>query len=148
MRRDPTGGIDRIAAEEYQEHFGSLQHIFLAGNLKLPCSHPFFREERVEVILCKYTAGQDGRFHWHPAATEYEVVLEGTLDYLEAATGKLWQFKAADLVRVPVNTCVKRVVTQPCRTLAIKVPSDDGKVHCPECRRECAARVEAFKESA
>jgi hypothetical protein len=148
MERAPTGGIDRIAAQEYEPCFESLRHIFLAGNLKLPCPHPFFRESRVELILCEYGAGEDGHFHWHPEATEYEVVLAGSIDYREAATAKVSRFEAGDVVRVPAHTCVKRLVTGACRTLAIKVPSDDGKVHCRDCRRECAERVEPFQESA
>jgi mannose-6-phosphate isomerase-like protein (cupin superfamily) len=148
MQRVPTGGLDKIAAAEYAPSFGSLEHIFLVGNLLRFCPHPFFRDKRLEVIVCQYEAGAHGRFHWHPEVTEYEYVLEGSVAYREAATGKITVFQAGDLATVPAEVCVERIMEQPCRTLAIKVPSNDVKVHCRDCARECAHRVEPFKEIA
>jgi mannose-6-phosphate isomerase-like protein (cupin superfamily) len=148
MQRIPTGGLNKIAAAEYGSSFGSLQHIFLVGNLQRSCPHPFFRDQRLEVIACQYEAGDHGQFHWHPEVTEYEYVLEGSLAYREAATGEITVFRAGDLATVPAEVCVERIIEQPCRTLAIKVPSHDVKVHCRDCARECMQRVEPFKESA
>jgi mannose-6-phosphate isomerase-like protein (cupin superfamily) len=148
MQRVPTGGLDQITADEYAPCFGSLQHIFLVGNLLRSCPHPFFRDPRLEVIVCQYEAGDRGQFHWHPEVTEYEYVLEGSLSYREAETGKITLFRAGDLATVPAGICVERVVETPCRTLAIKVPSNDVKVHCRDCVRVCAQRVEPSKETA
>lgn len=140
--------LAKIAAPEYVSSFESLEHVFLVGNLQRPCPHPFFRDQRLEVILCRYQAGARGQFHWHPDVTEFEYVLEGAVTYREAATGNTTVFHAGDLATVPAGVCVERTVEQLCRTLAIKVPSNDVKVHCRDCDRECAQRVEPFQEIA
>jgi mannose-6-phosphate isomerase-like protein (cupin superfamily) len=139
--------LERIAAEEYGSSFGALQHIFLVGNLQRPCPHPFFRDQRMELIVCQYEAGDHGRFHWHPEVTEYEFVVEGEVAYREAATGETTVFRAGDLATVPAGVCVERIMRTPSRTLAVKVPSNDMKIHCRDCRRECRLRVESYAES-
>ena len=141
-------GIGKIAEAEYQLAFESLQHVFLVGNLQRPCPHPFFRDRRVEMIVCRYEAGDHGQFHWHPEVTEYEFIWEGSLAYREAATGATTIFRAGDLATVPAEVCVERIVAEHCCTLAIKIPSNDGKVHCRGCERVCASRVEPFQEIA
>jgi hypothetical protein len=148
MQRISTGSLDKIAAAEYTEHFSDLPHIFLVGNLLRACPHPFFRDHRLEIILCEYTAGSHGQYHWHPNVTEYEYVIEGSLTYREAETGHVTVFRVGDLATVPALRCVERRVDEYCRTLAIKVPSHDVKIHCRDCSRECAQRLEPLKESA
>jgi len=140
----PNSVVGKIAAAEYGPSFESLEHVFLVGNLQRPCPHPFFRDARLEVIVCQYDPGDHGRFHWHPEVTEYELVLEGCVTYREADTGKVTVFRAGDLATVPAQVCVERRIDQPCRTLAIKVPSNDVKVHCGECPRVCSHRLEPF----
>jgi mannose-6-phosphate isomerase-like protein (cupin superfamily) len=148
MQKISTGGLDKIAEVEYGSCFGALQHIFLVGNLQRPCPHPFFRDQRLEVAACQYQSGDHGQFHWHPEVTEYEYVLEGSLAYREAETGNITVFQAGDLATVPAKACVKRIVEGPCRTLVVKVPSHDVKIHCQDCSRECMQRTEPFKEIA
>ena len=148
MQRDATGSLEKIAAGEYTSHFEALPHIFLVGDLRRACPHPFFRDSRLEVIACQYEAGSRGEFHWHPVVTEYEYVIEGSLSYREAETGTVTLFRAGDLATVPVERCVERVVMERCRTLAIKVPSNDVRIHCRDCSRVCARRVQPFEESA
>ncbi len=138
--------LEKIAAADYNACFGSLQHIFLIGNLKRPCPHPFFRDPRIEMIVCEYRAGDNGLFHWHPAVTEYEYILEGSIAYQEADTGKTTTFHAGDLATVPPGVCVQRIVTEPARALAIKIPSNDAKTHCAQCTRDCPSRLEPYQE--
>ena len=147
MERIPTGGMSAIRAAEYAPHFASAQHLFLAGDLHLPNPHPFFRDARVEIIACKYDAGDAGLFHWHAVVTEYELVLEGSVSYLEAATGALHRFEPGDLTLIPAGVCVRRTVDQACRTLALKLPSSAEKVHCRGCHRECPSRQEPAEEN-
>jgi mannose-6-phosphate isomerase-like protein (cupin superfamily) len=146
MERPVSSGVASIEAAEYQPYFDRMQHLFLVGDLQLPCPHPFFRDARVEVIACQYAAGGHGRFHWHPAITEYEMVLEGQVSYVDAATGQARIYRAGDFATVPAGVCVKRLIDEPCRTLAIKVPSGNEKIHCRECARECEQRVESFEQ--
>ena len=137
--------IRRIAREEY-ERFTDLRHLFLVGDLKRPNPHPFVRDERLELILCFYQAGDDGLPHWHKEITEYEVVLEGEVGDLDVATGEIHWFGPGDFRAVPPGTCVKRLVRQAARTVAIKAPSSAEKVHCAQCTRECGSRVEPYLE--
>jgi hypothetical protein len=137
--------IQRIARQEY-EPFQELRHLFLVGDLRLPNPHPFVRDERLELILCFYQAGDDGLPHWHEKVTEYEVVLEGEVGNLDVATGETHWFRPGDLRILPPGTCVKRILRGPARTVAIKVPSNAEKVHCAQCPRECGSRLEPYVE--
>jgi mannose-6-phosphate isomerase-like protein (cupin superfamily) len=148
MERVPTDGLNGIGWAEYQRHFEALPHIFLAGNLGRSCPHPFFRDGRLEIVACKYEAGDHGEFHWHPDVTEYEYVLEGSVTYVAAETGEIRRFRSGDLSMVPAGVCVQRLIEEPCRTLAIKVPSNNVKVECRQCSQQCMRRVEPFRESA
>ena len=123
--------------------FAKMQHVFLVGNLQQPCPHPFFRDARLEVIACEYEAGDHGLFHWHSVVTEYEYVIDGTVTYVEALSGIPRHFHRGDLATVPAGTCVRRMIDGSCHTLAVKVPSNDEKIHCRACDRICPSRVEA-----
>jgi LSD1 subclass zinc finger protein len=144
MERASTNGMTAIRAAEYAPRFAAAKHLFLAGDLRQPNPHPFFRDPRVEIIACKYDAGDGGLYHWHAVVTEYEYVLEGSVSYVEAATGALHRFEPGDLTLIPAGVCVRRIVDQPCRTLALKIPSSAEKVHCAQCTRECPSRQELY----
>lgn len=148
MERIPTHGMNVISSAEYVPQFAAAKHLFLAGDLRQPNPHPFFRDPRLEIIACKYEAGDGGLFHWHACVTEYEYVLEGSISYLEAATGLLHRYEPGDLTLIPSGVCVRRIVDESCRTLALKIPSNAEKVHCGQCSRECPSRQEAFQEIA
>jgi uncharacterized cupin superfamily protein len=130
-----------IARKEYQAYAGPLKHLYLVGNLQRPVPHPFFRETRAEIALCTLQPGDNGRFHWHPFVTEYEHILEGRLGYFSVAEGRETWFEAGDLISVPAGVCVRRLVREPVRTLTVKVPSQDDKIHCERCDRICPHRV-------
>jgi hypothetical protein len=147
MERIPTHGMNAIRLAEYAGHFAA-RHLFLVGDLRRPNPHPFFRDPRVEIIACKYEAGDAGLYHWHADVTEYELVLEGSVSYVEAASGALHRYGPGDLTLVPAGVCVRRMVDQPCRTLALKIPSSAEKIHCRECHRECPSRQEPAEENA
>jgi quercetin dioxygenase-like cupin family protein len=144
MERPLTGGVVRIRHAEYAEALPELKHVFLVGDLQRPTPHPFIRDRRVELIVVSYEAGDEGRYHWHPDVTEYEIVTEGEIGYFEVATGETHWFDAGDLIAIPAGACVKRLVRRPARGVTLKVPSAAGKVHCQCCARECAWRVEPF----
>jgi hypothetical protein len=144
MERALTGRVARIDHAEYVDALPALKHIFLVGNLLRPTPHPFIRDERVEVIVVGYEAGDDGVHHWHPDATEYEIVIDGEIGYFEVATGATHWFSAGDMVAIPAGACVKRLVRRPARAVTLKVPSGSRKIGCSACVRECAWRVDAF----
>jgi uncharacterized cupin superfamily protein len=133
--------IRHILRKDYLPHAEELKHLYLVGNLQRPVPHSFFREDRVEVALCTLKPGDDGRFHWHPTVTEYEYVLEGRHGYFSVAEGRERWFEAGDLISVPAGACVRRLVRNAVRTLTVKVPSRDDKIHCEQCDRDCPWRV-------
>ena len=137
-------GVTRIRSEEY-EPVRAHAHAFLVGDLQKKNSNPFFRDARIELISCYYQAGEHGEFHWHPAVTEYEMVLDGTVGYRDAMTGETTWMRAGDCSVVPAGTCVRRLTPESARTIAIKVPSDPIKIGCRNCRRQCEARVTPFE---
>ena len=145
MERASTSRVVRIGAEEYLPFHGQ-QHLHLVGDLKMPTLHPFFRDARLEIILCFYAAGDDGLFHWHRDVTEYEILLEGAVGYVEASTGVTHWLGPGDCSVVPAGVCVKRLVQGSTRTVAVKVPSAAEKVHCSACASECVSRQEPFAE--
>lgn len=146
MERDPHNSVGRIGKHEYVNAFAELQHVFLVGNLQRPCPHPFIRDERVEVIVCSYQPGDDGLLHWHRNITEYELVIEGEIGVFEVDSGQTHWFAAWDFIVIPAGTCVQRIVRQATKTVTVKVPSANDKVHCAGCRRECGRRVEPYRE--
>src|SRR5438874_1134836 len=109
MERVLTSDINAIRAAEYAPFSEQLQHLFLVGNLQQPCPHPFVRDQRLEIILCHYESGDQGRFHWHPGVTEYEFVIEGAVTYQSAANGQKNRFETGDLSIIPAGICVKRL---------------------------------------
>jgi len=145
MERFTNGAVLRIARGEY-EPFADLRHLFLVGDLKRTNPHPFVRDSRLEMILCYYQPGDDGLHHWHREVTEYEVVLEGEVGHLDVVTGETHWFGPGDVRVLPPGVCVQRRIRSAARTVAIKVPSSDDKVHCAQCSRECASRIAPFQE--
>ncbi len=137
-------GLTAIRRAEYEGHSAQLQHLFLAGDLKQPTPHPFFRRSDLEFILCTYPAGAEGAPHWHTNVDELEIILEGRIGYREAPSGRMLWFETGDFVHVPKGTCVKRTVVLPSRTGAMKIPSDSSSVTCKDCPRECAYRLEPY----
>ena len=96
MERNAQRNVNSTRAAEYGPFASELQHIFLAGDLSRPWPHPFFRDARPEILVCDYEPGDHGCFHWHAEITEYEFVLEGSIAYLEAATGERPTFRVGD----------------------------------------------------
>ncbi len=144
MSERRTGrNVEIIRREEYSAS-EDRKHLFLVGDLKLPNPHPFVRDPRLEWILCVYEPGDDGIPHWHRQVTEYEIVTEGEIGYFEAATGETNWFRAGDFSVIPAGVCVRRIVRQRARTVAVKVPSNPERVVCSGCPRECAFRLSPY----
>lgn len=139
----PAARVAIIRREEYAP-FSDRKHLFLAGDLRHPNPHPFIRDARIEWIECFYEAGDDGLPHWHREVTEYETVLEGEIGYFEAATGETNWFRPGDFSAIPAGVCVKRIVRERSRTVAVKVPSSGERVVCSCCPRECAWRIDPY----
>jgi quercetin dioxygenase-like cupin family protein len=144
MERRRAAGMTRIGAGEYRAELPAEKHVFLVGDLKRPTTYPFLRDDRLEVVMVAYDAGDDGRYHWHPAVTEYGLVIHGEIGYREAASGAVRWFQVGDFFEIPAGVCVQRVIRTPARGLTIKVPSVSTKIHCEACERACDARTAAF----
>lgn len=142
----PDWQARRVAAIRRDEYspFEDQKHLFLVGDLRRPNPHPFVRDSRIEWILCFYQPGDDGIPHWHTEVTEYETVLEGQIGYFEAATGETNWFQRGDFSIIPAGVCVKRIVPEHARTVAVKVPSSDERVVCSGCPRECRFRIHPY----
>lgn len=141
-----TPAVTKIAAQSYAQFASVLKHVFLSGDLRQASPHPFFRDERVEFILCSYAAGDDGLPHWHADVTEYQLVLEGRVGLEDISNGTSNWSDAGDFSVVPAGVCVRRRNPIAARTVALKIPSrPNDKVHCRACSRICASRIEPFR---
>ena len=120
--------------------------MFLVGDLKKSCDHPFVRDKRFEFIICSYKSGDHGKFHWHSEVDEFEIVTEGRIGYYFVESGRTDWYSTGDLSYIPAGCCVKRIVNESARTIAIKIPSSAEKVHCRICDRNCSHRVEAYQK--
>ena len=134
----------KIAYQEYQSSFVSDPHVFLVGDLKKTSDHPFVRDDRFEFIICSYKSGDHGKLHWHLKVDEFEIVTEGRIGYFFVETGRTEWYSAGDFSYIPAGCCVKRIVNESARTIAVKIPSNAGKVDCIKCDRECTERIEAY----
>ena len=139
----PDGRLAVIRSDEYLP-FAGEKHVFLAGDLRRPNPHPFVRDTRLEWIMCFYEQGDHGIPHWHAEVTEYEAILEGEIGYLEAATGETQWLRTGDFSTVPAGVCVRRIVRERSRTVAVKVPSTAERVVCTGCPRVCASRIAPY----
>lgn len=139
-------GVHIVRRRDWEPAAAGHPHLFFTGDLRQPNPIPFVRDSRAEFIACTYSPGDDGRYHWHAQVTEYELILEGRVGYAEAASGTLHWFGAGDFLSIPPGVCVQRRVPGRARTVAVKIPSTPEKVHCPDCPRECAARVEPYQD--
>jgi uncharacterized cupin superfamily protein len=129
-----------IRRESYTHE--NKSHLFLIGDLKIPQASPFFFDERCELILCSYMAGEDGLPHWHTSVDEYEIIISGQLIYIESESGRKKVFNEGDLIKIPSGLCVTRVINVPTTTIVIKLPSVDEKVLCVKCERKCFSRLD------
>jgi hypothetical protein len=139
--------VTRIASGEYEGAQGDQQHVFLVGNLAKPTDHPFVRDHRLEIIVCRYGPGDHGRYHWHPEVTEYELVTRGEVGYFEVSSGATQWFEAGDLSVVPPGVCTRRIARKGATTVAVKVPSSAKKIHCSACSRDCEHRLEPYDKA-
>lgn len=145
--RHPDAVVGRISGDSYLPHTDNLSHIFLTGGLADPSPHPYFEDGRLELIYCKYCPGDNGKFHWHDAITEYQIVISGAYGVREAASGKTTWFGPGDVSAIPPGVCIERLIDADTITIAVKVPSVPGdKIHCAECARACHSRQESFRE--
>lgn len=132
--------IKCVQRHAYAPFLDAARHIYLAGNFHMPLPYPFLREGRAEIILCVYQTGDDGVFHWHPHVSEYEFVIEGRIGYFVVEADKEEWFDMGDMLCIPPGLCVKRLVPCPAKTLTVKIPSLDDKIHCCRCERDCPHR--------
>jgi hypothetical protein len=133
--------IVHVPRDAYAGALGPEKHVFLAGNLQRPTDYPFIPETRLEFAVCSYEAGDDGQPHWHASVTEYELVTEGRIGYLDIAADEMTWAESGDFLSVPAGVCVKRLVPEKSSTVAVKVPSSAEKTHCDACPRECKHRL-------
>jgi hypothetical protein len=145
MERTLRQVITKISKEEYSFMLEQANHVFLVGDLQQPCPHPFIRDQRFELIVCNYQKNDNGRYHWHEVVNEYEWVVEGEVGFFEVGIGHLHWFLSGDLLVIPAGICVQRRVRQPARTITIKVPSNNEKIHCAQCIRPCSYRMEPYR---
>ena len=137
-----TDKLRIIRKEDYEPFATALKHVYLTGDLQRPPPNPFARDGRVEMVLCFYEEGDDAPFHWHSEVTEYDLVIEGELAFVNAADGETLSYGPGDLCVIPAGTCINRLVRRPARTVTMKVPSlSHDKVECPDCERDCAFRT-------
>ena len=138
----------KIDYEDYKNNYKENKHVFLVGNLTKPTKYPFIRDSRVEFIVCSYKTGDHGDFHWHEDLDEYEIVIEGTIGYHYACSDVKEWFRKGDFSFIPAGVCVKRLVNEPARTIAVKVPSNSSKTFCNQCNRICHNRLFPYDASA
>lgn len=134
------GEISYIRHESYD--FDKAQHLFLIGDLKNKQLAPFFFDKRIELILCNYAVGENSIPHWHSVVDEYEIIIAGELVYIDSQSKKRLIFNKGDLVKIPSGVCVQRIVNEPTTTIAIKVPSNNEKIMCCQCERNCDSRMD------
>jgi len=130
-----------VPREAYADALGPDKHVFLVGDLKQPTNYPFIAETRLELAMCAYEAGDDGRPHWHAGVTEYEFVITGRIGYRDIAADAVIWAGAGDFLLVPAGVCAQRLVPERSATVAVKVPSSPEKTHCDACPRDCRYRV-------
>jgi len=135
---------NKIAFNEYRKTLAANRHVFLVGNLKELTEYPFIQDSRFEFIVCQDAPGDHGRFHWHAEVDEYEIVIEGRIGYYFVEKAQTIWYSSGDFSHIQAGCCVRRIVNETARTIAIKVPSSAEKRHCSDCDRECGDRQSPY----
>lgn len=135
-----------IRGDDYGGLANELPHIYLVGNLQRAVPHPFFRDDRLEIVRATYPTQMIHQRHWHQTLTEYTFLLSGRVEILLIPQGHIYTAKAGDLVKISPTQCIQLTTLTPLETLTVKVPSQHDKILCAACSRPCSYRLTPYQE--
>lgn len=121
------GNIITIQNAEIEKVLSNVSRQYLAGNLKKPQELEFVRDEHLEIGITDYDTYTTEVVHYHAEAVEYQYMLSGWTKYMDAETGREYEFKKGDFYCIEKNTTYAQKSKKGTRILFIKVPSIDDK---------------------
>jgi len=101
---------------------------YLVGNLKRPQPLRAIPDDHIEIGISE-SKGEDSvdLKHFHPIVTEYQYVLEGTLDLKELDAGIVHHLVKGDFFIIYPNTKYQGVLHPHSKVLFIKYPGMNDK---------------------
>jgi len=121
------GNIITIQNAEIEKVLSNVSRQYLAGNLKKPQELEFVRDEHLEIGITDYDTYTTEVVHYHTEAVEYQYMLSGWTKYMDAETGREYEFKKGDFYCIEKNTIYAQKSKKGTRILFIKVPSINDK---------------------
>lgn len=121
------GNIIRIENSKIEDVLKNVSRQYLAGNLKRPQELEFVTDENVEIGITDYSEYATEPVHYHTEAVEYQYMLSGWTQYMDADTRKVYEFKKGDFYCIEKNTTYAQKSKKGTRILFIKVPSINDK---------------------
>lgn len=128
------GHIITIKNEAIEKVLKSVSRQYLAGDLKRPQELEFVRDKHLEIGITDYSEYATEPVHFHTEAVEYQYMLSGWTEYMDADTGEIYEFRKGDFYCIEKNTAYAQKSKKGTRILFIKVPSvnDKNVVETPE----------------
>jgi len=101
---------------------------YLTGNLKRPQALKAIPDDDVEAAISEtFAEPETGLKHFHPIVTEYQYVLEGSIDVLEIASGVKHHFKKGDFFIIYPHTEYQTTIAPRSKILFFKYPGMNDK---------------------
>lgn len=101
---------------------------YLTGNLKRPQALGAIPDDEVEVAISEtFFEPEAGLRHYHPLVTEYQYVIEGSVDVIEIDKGVKHHFKKGDFFIIYPQTKYQTIIAPNSRILFFKHPGMNDK---------------------
>lgn len=121
------GNIITINNKDLETVLKNVSRQYLVGNLKRPQEIEFVRDINLEVGITDYNEYTTEPVHYHTEAVEYQYMLSGWTQYMDAETGEVYEFRKGDFYCIEKNTVYAQKSKKGTRILFIKVPSINDK---------------------
>lgn len=121
------GNIITINNKDLEAVLKNVSRQYLVGNLKRPQEIEFVRDINLEVGITDYNEYTTEPVHYHTEAVEYQYMLSGWTQYMDAETGEVYEFRKGDFYCIEKNTVYAQKSKKGTRILFIKVPSINDK---------------------
>lgn len=116
-----------IKSHQIRQALESTTRQYLVGHLARPQQLEYVDSEHLEVGITSYARYTEEKPHRHTEATEYQYILSGWTQYMDAESGEIFEYKKGDFFTIFPNTTYAQKSKAGTSILFIKVPSINDK---------------------
>lgn len=121
------GNFIKICNSSIEKVMKKVSRQYFVGNLQRPQVLDYILDHRLEIGITDYAKYSTEPVHYHTETVEYQYMISGWTEYLDVATGEVFEFKKGDFYCIEGNTIYAQKSQKGTRILFIKVPSLNDK---------------------